>query len=91
MRRASGRTLGLSRSTLLTAVRVAACDRRVNDGSWRNLDYSRRALLLPLKDPPLLRAAAKHVVDVRDPSWRGLTWDEVRAEIERSLRVPRDG
>ncbi|NOU26775.1 MAG: addiction module protein [Polyangiaceae bacterium] len=26
-----------------------------------------------------------------DPSWRGHSWDEVRAEVERSLRVPRGG
>lgn len=63
VRRASGRTLGISRSTLLTAVRVAACDRRVNDGAWRNLDFGRRALLLPLKEPALLRAGAKHVLE----------------------------
>jgi len=84
VRRASGRTLGLSRSTLLTALRVAACDRRVNDGAWRNLDYSRRALLLPLKDPPLLRAAAKHVVEL-DLTHRQVS-DYVSAQLEGAGR-----
>lgn len=79
VRRAGGRTLGISRSTLLTAVRVAACDRRVNDGSWRNLDYGRRSLLLPLKDPAMLRAGAKHVVDL------DLSHSQVRDYVSATL------
>ena len=79
VRRAGGRTLGISRSTLLTAVRVAACDRRVNDGAWRNLDYGRRSLLLSLKEPALLREAAKHVVDL------DLTHAQVRDYVSATL------
>lgn len=33
----------------------------------------------------------RRALEALDPNWRGRSWDEVRAEVERSLRVPRGG
>jgi len=67
VRRASGRTLGLGRTTLYTCLRVVALDRRLNDGAWRNLDYGRKALLVPLREPAALKRAARHVIELDLP------------------------
>lgn len=55
-------------------------------------------LLAELDAPPATRTdeewaaeLERRAGEVRDPNWCGLTWDEVRAEVERSLRVPRGG
>ncbi|NOU26982.1 MAG: addiction module protein [Polyangiaceae bacterium] len=55
-------------------------------------------LLEKLDAPPDTRSDKEWAVELerraaeaRDPSWRGHSWDEVRTEVERSLRVPRGG
>lgn len=62
IRRAGGPTLGLGRGTLQNALRVAAVDKRLNDGRWRELEFWKKVLLLPLREPALLREAAAHVL-----------------------------
>ena len=42
-------------------------------------------------DEAWARELERRVDEVRDPSWRGSTWDEARAEIERGLRRPQGG
>lgn len=65
VRRAGGPTLSISPAGLYTALRIAARDRRIGDAAWRNLDASRKALLLPLGDDARLRAAARHVSEFK--------------------------
>jgi putative addiction module component (TIGR02574 family) len=55
-------------------------------------------LLERLDAPPDTRTGEEWAVELERraaealaPSWRGRSWDEVRAEVERSLRVPRGG
>ena len=55
-------------------------------------------LLEKLDAPPDTRTDEEWAVELErraaeafDPGWRGRSWDEVRAEVERSLRVPRGG
>ncbi|MFO0734699.1 MAG: addiction module protein [Labilithrix sp.] len=55
-------------------------------------------LLEKLDAPPDTRTDEEWAVELErraaealDPNWRGRSWDEVRAEVERSLRVPRGG
>ncbi len=55
-------------------------------------------LLEKLDAPPDTRSDQEWAVELErraaeadHPSWRGHTWDEVRAVVERSLRVPRGG
>lgn len=67
VRRAGGRTLGLGRTTLYNCVRVVALDKRLNDGAWKSLDYGRKTLLLPLRDPAALKRGARHVMDLDLP------------------------
>ena len=33
----------------------------------------------------------RRVAETLDPNWKGRTWDEVRAEVERTLRASRGG
>ena len=88
--RAGGPTLRLSERFLYVALRIAAHDKRIQDDSWRLLEPGRKELLLPLKEPPLLRKAAQHVVAMK-LSQRA-TREYVRATIadqggERKSRV----
>jgi len=62
VRRAGGPSLGISRTVLYAALRLAANDKRVTDQAWRRLDVGRKQLLLPLREPPMLRQAAQHVM-----------------------------
>jgi hypothetical protein len=61
LRRAGGPTLKLSAKTLYNALRVAAYDRRITAESFRQLDFGRKELLLPLKEDRRLSRAAQHV------------------------------
>jgi hypothetical protein len=67
VRRAGGPTLGIGKTSLYTALRIAAHDKRISDQAWRRLDSGRKGLLLPLatEDPRAsdqrLREAAQHV------------------------------
>lgn len=54
--------LPLSRSTLYNALRVAAWDKRLADGAWNGLSFSKKVALLPLGDAKAMRAAARHVL-----------------------------
>ena len=65
LRRAGGPTLRLSRRMLYVAVEIAARDKRINDDVWRTLEPGRKELLLPLADEPIMRKAAKHVVEMK--------------------------
>lgn len=62
VRRAGGPSLGISRTVLYAALRLAANDKRVTDQAWQRLDVARKQLLLPLREPPMLRQAAQHVM-----------------------------
>ncbi len=62
VRRAGGPSLGISRTVLYAALRLAANDKRVTDQSWQRLDMGRKQLLLPLREPAKLRQAAQHVM-----------------------------
>jgi hypothetical protein len=62
VRRAGGPSLGVSRTILYVALRIAANDKRLSDETWRRLDVGRKQLLLPLREPPKLRLAAQHVM-----------------------------
>lgn len=53
---------GIARGTLLSTLRIAALDKRLADGAWSSLSYSHKVALLPLGDPKVLRAAARHVL-----------------------------
>jgi putative addiction module component (TIGR02574 family) len=55
-------------------------------------------LLEKLDAPPDTRTDEEWAVELErraaealDPNWRGRSWGEVRAEVERSLRVRRGG
>ena len=65
VRRAGGPTLAISSAGLYTALRIAARDRRIVDTCWRTLDAPRKAILLPLGDDARLRAASRHVSDLK--------------------------
>lgn len=54
--------LQMSRSTLSSAVRIAAYNKRLDDGAWNALGYTQKYSLLPLREPKALRAAARHVL-----------------------------
>ena len=62
VRRAGGPSLGVSRTLIYTALRLAANDKRLGDQSWQLLDVGRKQLLLPLREVPKLRQAAQHVM-----------------------------
>jgi hypothetical protein len=62
VRRAGGPTLGVSRTVLYVALRIAANDKRLSDETWRRLDVGRKQLLLPLNEAARLRQAAQHVM-----------------------------
>jgi hypothetical protein len=53
---------GIARSTLVTTLRVAALDKRLDDGAWSGLSYSHKVALLPLSEPNALRSAARHAL-----------------------------
>jgi hypothetical protein len=63
--RAGGPTLRLSEKVLSVALHIAAHDKRIQDDSWRLLDQGRKELLLPLKEEPVMRKAAQHVIDMK--------------------------
>ena len=65
VRRAGGPTLRLHKKLLYVALHIAARDKRITDDSWRNLEPGRKALLLPLGDEGLMRAAARHVTSLK--------------------------
>ncbi|MBS2019609.1 MAG: addiction module protein [Deltaproteobacteria bacterium] len=55
-------------------------------------------LLERLDAPPDMRSdeewaaeLERRAAEALDPNWRGRSWDEVRAEVERSMRAPRGG
>lgn len=55
-------------------------------------------LLEKLEAPPDPRTDAEWAAELErrttaalDPKWKGRTWDEVRAEVERTLRASRGG
>jgi hypothetical protein len=62
---ADGYRLRLDKRTLSVSLRIAAYDERLQDDVWRLLDAGRKALLLPLEDPALLKQAARHVTTMR--------------------------
>jgi hypothetical protein len=62
VRRAGGPSLGVSRTVLYAALRLAANDKRLTDQAWQRLDVGRKQLLLPLREVPKLRQAAQHVM-----------------------------
>jgi hypothetical protein len=62
---ADGYRLRLDKRTLSISLRIAAYDTSLQDDSWRLLDAGRKALLLPLEDPALLKQAARHVTSMR--------------------------
>ncbi|MEO8875184.1 MAG: hypothetical protein ABI461_06345 [Polyangiaceae bacterium] len=64
VRRAGGPTLGINQHLLYVALRIAAHDRRISAGYWRNLDAGRKELLLPLPDERSMLTAAKHVIEM---------------------------
>lgn len=63
--RAGGPSLRLSRKFLYLAVTFAAHDKRIQDESWRLLEPGRKEFLLPLRDEPLMRKAAQHVIAMK--------------------------
>ena len=62
---ADGYRLRLDKRTLSISLRIAAYDARLQDDGWRLLDAGRKALLLPLEDPALLKQAARHVTAMK--------------------------
>jgi hypothetical protein len=61
LRRAGGPTLKLGEKALYNCLRIAAYDRRITAESFRELDYARKELLLPLREERRLSHAAQHV------------------------------
>ena len=58
---AGGPRLRLSSRLVYVALRIAAHDKRIQDGAWQGLDVGRKELLLPLQAQPLMIEAARHV------------------------------
>lgn len=73
----------LSRTSLSTMVRVAAFDKRLADGAWNALTYSMKVVLLPLREPNLLREGARHVLSA------SCTIRQAREWVENTLRPSR--
>lgn len=61
LRRSGTETIRFGAQTLRNILRCAAWDHRIPDDEFRNLDFGRKVLLLPLNDATLLRKAAQHV------------------------------
>lgn len=79
LRLAGGPRLRISRKLLYSSVLVAAYDKRIAHGAWRDLDFGRKELLLPLRDDGDLREAANHVEKFE------LTQRDTRAYVQAKL------
>lgn len=79
LRLAGGPRLRISRKLLYSSVLVAAYDKRIGHGAWRDLDFGRKELLLPLRDDADLREAANHVEKFE------LTQRDTRAYVQAKL------
>ncbi len=73
-------TLPLGRGVIRVALRVAAFDKRLADEPWSRLHYSHKVELLPLGEPKLMRAAARHVLAA------SLHTPQVRLYVQRLLK-----
>lgn len=71
--------LPLSRATISNSVRVAAYDKRLADGAWSALGFTLKTSLLPLRDPTLMREAARHVLST------SLSVREARVYVDNTL------
>jgi hypothetical protein len=59
---ADGPRLRLTPALLESALLCAVYDKRLNSDGWRAIDFTRKAMLLRLRDEKLMRSAAQHLL-----------------------------
>lgn len=77
--RAGGKTLRIDPRLLNATLMCAAYDKRLNDDTWKALDFTRKSALLPLKNETQMRRAAQHVLNA------GLTVRDTRKYVGQML------